>query len=126
MLVSTGNGPISEVTLVSCLKLVLDADALLVSDGNSTYSAFCEAEKVFHEIINMSQGQWIIKGVFHIQNVNAYHHWFKSWLDRFHGVATKYLPNYLGWCRVMDKNRDLTPETLLHYAIRDFQHLTVT
>jgi len=57
---------------------------------------------------------------------HAYHHRFKSWLDRFHGVATKYLSNYLGWCRVMDQNRDLTPETLLHYALGDFQHLTVT
>jgi hypothetical protein len=105
---------------------VLDADALLVSDGNPTYGAFCKAEKVSHEIINMSQDQRIIKGAFHIQNVNVYHHRFKSWLDRFHGVATKYLPNYLGWCRVMDQNRDLTPETLLHYALGDFQHLTVT
>jgi len=34
--------------------------------------------------------------------------------------------NYLGWCRVMDQNRDLTPETLLHYALGYFQHLTVT
>jgi len=122
----TGNGPISKTTLVSCLKPVLDVDALLVSDGNPTYGAFCKAEKVSHEIINMSQGQRVAKGALHIQNVNAYHHRFKSWLDRFHGVATKYLPSYLGWCRVMDQNHNLTPEILLHYALGDFQHLTVT
>ena len=58
----TGNGPISKTTLVSCLKPVLDADALLVSDANPTYGAFCKAEKVSHEIINMTQGSGIIKG----------------------------------------------------------------
>ena len=31
-----------------------------------------------------------------IQNVNANHSRFKQWLRRFSGVATSYLPNYLG------------------------------
>jgi transposase-like protein len=122
----TGNGPISKAILDTYLKPVLDQDALLVSDGNPTYGAFCKAEKVSHEIINMSQGQRVTKGAYHIQNVNAYHPRFKSWLDRFHGVATKYLPNYLGWCRIMDQNRNLTPEQLLHSALGNFQYLTVT
>ena len=74
----------------------------------------------------MSQGQRIIKGTSHIQNINANHHRFKSWLDHFHGVATKYLPNYLGCCKVMVQSLNLTPEQLLRYALRDFQHLTVT
>ena len=33
----------------------------------------------------------------HINNVNAYHGRLKEWMRRFHGVATKNLPNYLGW-----------------------------
>jgi len=39
----------------------------------------------------------VIKGIFHIQNVNAYHSRFKGWMERFHGVATRYLRNDLGW-----------------------------
>jgi hypothetical protein len=35
-------------------------------------------------------------------NVNAYHSRLKEWLRRFHGVATKNLPNYLGWCRTLE------------------------
>lgn len=122
----TGNGPISKTVLDTYLKPVLDMDALLVSDGNPTYGAFCKAEKISHEVVNISQGQRVTKGAYHVQNVNAYHSRFKSWLDRFHGVATKYLPNYLGWCRVMDLNQGLTPEQLLRSALGDFQHLTVT
>ena len=122
----TGNGPITKAILSDYLKPLLDSDALLVSDSNPTYEAFCKAENITHEAINLSQGQRVVKGAYHVQNVNAYHSRFKSWLDHFHGVATKYLPNYLGWCRVMDEDRNITPEMLLNSAMGDFQHLTVT
>ena len=122
----TGNGPITKSVLSDHLKPILDSDALLVSDSNPTYEAFCQAENITHEAVNLSQGQRVIKGAYHVQNVNAYHSRFKSWLAHFHGVATKYLPNYLGWCRIMDEYRNLTPEMLLNSAIGDFQHLTVT
>src|SRR6195952_281919 len=39
---------------------------------------------------------------FHLNNVNAYHGRPKEWLRRFHGVATKNLPNYLGWRRTLE------------------------
>lgn len=39
---------------------------------------------------------------FHINNINAYHGRLKEWLRRFHGVATKNLPNYLGWRRTLE------------------------
>jgi hypothetical protein len=39
---------------------------------------------------------------FHINNVNAYHSRLKEWLRPFHGVATKNLPNYLGWRRTLE------------------------
>ena len=122
----TGNGPITKTILTAYLKPALDPDALLVSDSNPTYDAFCRAENITHEAVNLSQGQRIVKGAYHVQNVNAYHSRFKLWLDHFHGVATKYLPNYLGWCRVMDQYRKLTPEMLLNSALGNFQQLTVT
>jgi transposase-like protein len=39
---------------------------------------------------------------FHLNNVNAYHGRLKEWLRRFHGVASKNLPNYLGWRRTLE------------------------
>jgi len=56
-----------------------------------------------------------------VQNINIYHSRFKSWLIHFHGVATKYIPNYLEWCRMMDEYKSLTPEILLNSALGDFQ-----
>jgi transposase-like protein len=120
-----GTGALNKRQLSDSLKPVLDADVLLVSDANPTYSAFCQSEGISHEVVNLSKGQRV-KGAYHVQNVNAYHRRFKQWLDRFHGVATRYLANYLGWRHALEKYQQLTPETLLKAALGDFQYLTVT
>lgn len=120
-----GTGALSKLELTDALKPALDADVLLVSDANPTYEAFCHSENISHEIVNLSQGQRV-NGAYHIQNVNAYHSRFKQWLERFHGVATDYLANYLGWRHVLEKYRQLTAETLLNSALGNFQYLTVT
>jgi hypothetical protein len=52
-----------------------------------------------------------------VQNVNAYHQRFKAWLQGFRGVASRYLPNYLGWRWALDGERVTSPEQLLSVAI---------
>ena len=121
----TGKGPLTKPSLTAALKPVLDTDALLVSDANPTYTAFCRSEGLTHEVVNFSQGQRV-NGAFHVQNVNAYHSRFKQWLERFHGVATKYLPHYLGWRRAFEQHKSLTPERLLNSALGHCQHFAVT
>ena len=54
----------------------------------------------------------------HIQNVNAYHQRFRQWLSRFRGVASRYLPNYLGWRWALDGGRITSAEQLLRIAIK--------
>jgi hypothetical protein len=120
-----GKGPLTKARLDATLKPALDADILLVSDASPTYTAFCHTEGISHEAVNLSQGQRV-NGAYHVQNVNAYHSRFKMWLERFHGVATRYLPNYLGWRRAFEQHSQLTPETLLNAALGNFQYLTVT
>jgi hypothetical protein len=91
----------------------------------SIYSAFCQSEGISHEVVNLSKGQRV-NGAFHIQNVNAYHSRLKQWLERFHGVATHYLANYLGWRHVFENHCQLTPESLLNSALGNFQYVKVT
>ncbi len=44
----------------------------------------------------------MIKGIYHIQNVNNFHSRLKRWLQRFNGVASKYLEHYLAWFRFLE------------------------
>jgi transposase-like protein len=94
-----------EVTTASITK-VLDAivakDAALVSDGAKAYRAFANATGRLHVALVASAGEhaW---GIYHIQHVNAYTSGLKGWMARFKGVATKFLPNYLGWHRKLER-----------------------
>ena len=47
----------------------------------------------------------------------AYHRRFRQWLARFHGVASRYLPNYLGWQWALDGARIASPERFLRAAM---------
>jgi hypothetical protein len=60
--------------------------------------------------------------------VNAYHSRLKQWLARFNGVATKNLPNYIGWWRALEAwGGQLSPQTWIKGAIGNgpYQQLTL-
>ncbi len=42
------------------------------------------------------------EGIYHIQHINAFHSKLKKWMERFHGVATKYLANYMYWFKWLE------------------------
>ena len=94
-------------TIARALDPIVARDALLVSDGAacSSYRSFANAAGILHVGLNTGAGQhrW---GVYHIQNVNAYMGRLKQWMRRFRGVATRYLPSYLGWRRMIDREGD--------------------
>src|SRR5580692_5736324 len=63
----------------------------------------------------------------HINNVNAYHGRLKQWLNRFNGVATKNLPNYLGWRRALEAWGDkLEPPSWIKGAIGNGQYQQIS
>src|SRR4051794_6058389 len=78
-------------------------DAVLGADGAKAYAAFAAEGGIRHEPINVAAGVRVRDGAFHIQNVNAYHGRLKGWMGRFNGVATRYLANYLGWRRTLER-----------------------
>ncbi|WP_175016877.1 hypothetical protein [Massilia sp. YMA4] len=55
--------------------------------------------------------------VLRIQTVNSCHGRFKNWLKRFNGVASSYLPNYLGWRYALVSGCVATPQQSLRAAL---------
>lgn len=91
---------------------------LLCMDGDKALIAFAKAAGIEYELIIASKGEHVHEKVLHIQNVNAYGGRFKQWLRRFNGVATKYLPSYLGWRRWLESGEDvITPENAFAAAL---------
>lgn len=96
---------VTTSSIANVLDPVVAKDAALVSDGAKAYRAFANATNRLHIALVASAGEhtW---GIYHIQHVNAYTSGLKSWMARFKGVATKFLPNYLGWYRKLESERD--------------------
>jgi len=116
----TGRGPVSKVQLERHLLPFLDRDVLLVTDANAAYRAFARAHGIAHQAVNISAGQRVrpgSSGAIHVQNVNAYHRRLREWLAPFHGVASRWLPNYLGWRRMLDSGQITSAEQLFRLAI---------
>ena len=103
-------------TFARVMKPVVAHDALLVSDGRGAYGQFADHEGLLHIALNANKGERMY-GSYHIQNVNAYISRLKDWLRRFKGVATHYLPSYLGWRRMIEREVDLTSARIVMQAM---------
>lgn len=103
-------------TFKARLEPIVAGDAVLVSDCRQAYASFADDHGIWHIGINASKGEHVHEG-FHIQNVNAYTARLKDWLRRFKGVASHYLPSYLGWHRDIERKGDaFTPRHCIAQA----------
>lgn len=89
-------------TLAAVLKPIVPTDVVLCTDGSGALAAAARQLGIEHHAVNLSAGIRV-DGAWHIQNVNAYHSRLKTWVRKFNGVATRYLDNYLGWFRTLDR-----------------------
>lgn len=109
---------VDKQTLGSLLSQLLTPESVLCTDGAGVYRAVAKAEAIPHESLNLAQGTRVKQRVFHIQHVNAYDSRLKQWMRRFNGVATRYLPNYLGWRRLLERaGKDIGPEAWIRHAV---------
>lgn len=105
-------GDNNEIKLL--MNRVLGGGVLLCSDRNALYRKMVRKEGVKHGCLNVGAGEKVKKGIVHIQNVTDYHKRLKEWIfNRFHGVATKYLENYLAWLRELDEFEHKIPLTAI-------------
>lgn len=99
----------------------------LVCDGGRPLRAFARRAKIPVRVVPAPGKPLPGEPEIHINNVNAYHSRLKEWLRRFHGVATKNLPNYLGWRRALEARGTQTdPQSWLLGALGHgiYQQLT--
>jgi len=116
----TGRGALTVAQCERSLLPRLDPQALMVTDSHATYRAFARKHHIAHEVVNLRAGVRIRRlgsQAIHVQNVNAYHQRFKAWLMGFRGVASRYLPNYLGWRWALDGGRVSSATQLFCIAI---------
>jgi transposase-like protein len=96
-------------TLSAALQPFLTKDVVLCTDGSAALAGAARQLGVEHHAVNLSTGVRV-DGAWHVQNVNAYHSRLKGWVYKFRGVATRYLANYLGWFRALEREHGNGPK----------------
>lgn len=118
-----------QAHISAALKPLLASDTVLCTDSGKALAAAVREIGITHRPINLAAGIRVVGKVYHVQNVNAYDSRLKEWMIRFHGIATHYLANYLGWRRMIDPTHGtLSPRAVLYAALGmgGVQQLTVT
>jgi transposase-like protein len=82
----------------------INDESILCSDGLKGYKTFAKNHHLEHKII--PAGKYKV-GIYHINKVNSLHSRFKGWVERFNGVSTKHLQNYVTWFKWLEKYHDL-------------------
>lgn len=94
----------SGKALIDKVGPAINSESQICTDYWRSYQTFAVKLNLKHIRLNMSKNRRVVHGIYHIQNVNAYHSRLKNWIRRFKGVATKYLPNYLVWFEHLDES----------------------
>ena len=77
-----GRGRITANEIDQTIGECLDKEIVLCTDSATNYKSFAKKKGIAHEIINSNKGEYVKKGVYHIQHVNAYHRRLKKWMER--------------------------------------------
>jgi transposase-like protein len=93
---------LSRASVTAALAGVVTPANQLCCDGGKAIVGFARKAKIPCCILPTPGGPRPEAPNLHINNVNGYHGRLKEWLRPFHGVATRYLGNYLGWRRTIE------------------------
>jgi transposase-like protein len=93
---------VDAASIKAAIEGVVTPANRLVCDGGMAIRAFARRSKIRVHVLPAPGKPDPKAPNIHINNVNAYHGRLKEWMRRFHGVATKNLPAYLGWRRALE------------------------
>lgn len=81
-----------------CINAAFDnrikTNSTLCTDKERSYSKFSKNHSLELYQLDTDRSK---KGIYNIQHINNYHKRLKDFINRFYGVSTKYLNNYLVW-----------------------------
>ena len=91
---------------VILLQRHLEKDSILITDGNRTYR---NLDNVKLKSLKFGKPQ---SKVYHMNNINNFHSKLKQFMNRFNGVATKYLDYYVDYFKNVKDKIDIFSELL--------------
>ncbi|MBD3110437.1 IS1595 family transposase [Bacillus sp. AGMB 02131] len=112
-----GTGRVKAEEIDAVIGDYIDPSSLLCTDTATNYRKFALLKELKHETINLSKEGYVKKGIYHLQHVNSYHKRLKDWMQRFQGVATKYLDNYLYWFNFLQQSKKMSEKERINQML---------
>lgn len=109
----TNLGRVSANALHKAFDNRIVSNSVLCTDDMNSYLDLAKTNKL--ELIQLKTGKSKL-GIYHIQYINSYHSMLKNFINRFHGVATKYLNNYLVWHNFLNYAKESYAEKTTIFA----------
>ena len=106
-------GKVSSECISNVFDGIISPRATLCTDNEKAYLRFSLDRKI--NLVQMETDKRTTQKdgkEYGIQRINAYHSNLKGFIQRFHGVSTKYLGNYLTWNNLLVNNRREREELL--------------
>jgi len=102
-----GFGRVNSVEIEGVIGEYLKDATCFCTDAGKSFITYAKDNGIEHHVLNASKGERV-KGIYHIQHINAYHSRFRKWFAKFQGVATKYINHYLEWFRYIELHKRLS------------------
>lgn len=101
-------GDIDKTDITNTLEgRIFKAEVLVINDNQNHIHTI---DKIKLDLKNptISKRRNKAEAIYHIQNVNNMYTRLTRFMSPFHGVATKYLQNYMNWFLVLERIKDST------------------
>lgn len=117
------NGRMTTSDLIRLYGGNIDEGAILCTDSHKSYIGLASSLSLEHKQIPRGKHK---VGEYHIQHINSLHSRLKDFTDKFRGISTKYLGNYLYWFKWFEyfktqKEAKKGESMLIHSATSDIQ-----
>lgn len=93
-------------------------DTVLCSNGSPIFHRVARNLKISHHPLPHGPGSRL----FNLDGVRGCGRRLERWMRRFRGVSTRYLVNYLGWRRILERNRLPLPRLAWLQLALGWQH----
>ena len=101
-------GRIKKIDIEKAIGSKISDKTILCTDGHVSFKGFAIDNKLEHHVLQANLKQYTKDEIYHIQHVNSADSRLKGWINiQMHGVATKYLQNYLNWFRIKEKYKEV-------------------
>ena len=96
-------GRLKKIDIENSIGDRISDKTILCSDSHVSFKGFAIDNSIEHHAIRADLKQYVKDGIYHVQHVNSIHNRLKKWINqKFWGVSTKHLQQYLNWFRIKE------------------------